>query len=140
MSIHPEFAERILSGEKRVEFRRRPLGRFVTHIVIYATAPVCAVIGVAEIQRVERGTPTALWDAFSRIGGIERGKFFGYFNGALEGFAYVLERAQSCASPLRLGKVGLPMRAPQAFQYLETRTLDAVLRKASPAGVMAVTG
>ncbi len=141
MSIHPQFAERILRGEKQVEFRRRPLGRLVTHIVIYATAPVCAVVGVAEIQRVERGSPTVLWHAFSSVGGIERAKFFGYFAGVLEGFAYVLERAQACESPLRLGKVGLPTRAPQAFQYIETRTLDAVLSKASPAaGTMAVAG
>jgi predicted transcriptional regulator len=133
MSIHPEFAARILSGDKRVEFRRRPAGREITHIVIYATAPVCAVVGVAEVQRIERGSPEVLWNSFRRVGGIDRSKFFGYFAGALEGFAYVLGRAQICAAPIRLGKAGLPVRAPQAFQYLENRTLDVVLKSAAPA-------
>jgi predicted transcriptional regulator len=134
MSIHPEFARRILSGEKQVEFRRRPLGRHVTHIVIYATAPVSAVIGVAEIQNVQRESPAQLWARFSDVGGIGRERFFAYFAGAREGFAYVLRQAQACESPLRLGKVGLPPKPPQAFQYLATRTLEAVLRLSMPAG------
>src|SRR5690606_33621434 len=92
MSIHPEFADGILRGTKQVEFRRRPLGRQATHIVIYATAPICAVVGVAEIQRVESATPDALWRAFSEVGGVDRQRFFGYFAGVAEGFAYVLDR------------------------------------------------
>jgi predicted transcriptional regulator len=138
MSIHPMFAERILRGEKLVEFRRRPVGGHVTHIVIYATAPVRAVVGVAEINGVRQASPAVLWKAFGRVGGIERAKFFEYFEGVVEGFAYVLGGARFCA-PLRLGSDGLPPRAPQAFQYLEARTLEAVLRRsyAADAGVAA---
>ena len=133
MSIHPEFAERILRGEKLVEFRRRPVGSHVTHIVIYATAPVRAVVGVAEVTGVRHASPAVLWKAFGRVGGIQRAKFFEYFEGVVEGFAYVLGGPQVCESPLRLGRDGLPPRAPQAFQYLEARTLEAVLRKSCAA-------
>jgi predicted transcriptional regulator len=134
MSLHPEYAQRIMSGVKQVEFRRRPLGRQVTHIVIYATAPVRAVIGVAEIQRSERASPAQLWAQFSTVGGIGREQFFAYFAGAHEGFAYVLGQTQACESPLHLGKAGLPSKPPQAFQYLANRTLQAVLRLSMPAG------
>jgi len=132
VSLHPEFAARILRGEKRVEFRRRALGRDTTDLIIYATAPVRAVVGVAEIERVKQGSPTSLWNAFRGVAGIERGPFFDYFEGVTEGFAYVLGPVRACASPLRLGMAGLPMNPPQAFQYITTRTLDAVLRKALP--------
>lgn len=141
MSIHPAYADRILCGQKRVEFRRRPLGRHVTHIVIYSTAPVSAVVGVTEIERFEQAAPTALWRAFGAVGGIERRDFFEYFGGVHEGTAYVLGRPQVCGTPLPLGTEGLPERPPQAFQYLSTKTLDAVLSKAAPTvGVMRAAG
>jgi predicted transcriptional regulator len=129
MSIHPEFAERILNGEKQVEFRRRPLGRDATHIVIYATAPVRAVVGVAEIDGVEHASPRALWSTFGPVGGIARDKFFDYFAGVSAGYAYRLGAVMWCATPLPLGRSGLPTRAPQAFQYLLARTLDSVLKR-----------
>ncbi len=40
MSIHPQYANAIVEGTKRVEFRKRPLARNVTHVIVYATAPV----------------------------------------------------------------------------------------------------
>ncbi len=132
MSIHPRFAEGILRGEKLVEFRRRPLGRRATHIVIYATAPTRAVVGVAEIERAESGTPSALWEAFASVAGIARSEFFEYFSGTDEGFAYVLGRVRICSAPLMLGRSGLPTRPPQAFQYLDARTLDVVIHHCSP--------
>jgi predicted transcriptional regulator len=127
MSIHPEFAKRILNGEKQVEFRRRPLGRGTTHMVIYATTPVCAVVGVAEIERVERASPASLWSTFRHVGGIGRTEFFEYFSGVVEGCAYVFRHVLWCSTPLALGTGGLPSRAPQAFQYLGAQTLDGVL-------------
>lgn len=132
MSIHPQFAHRIISGDKLVEFRRRPLGRLTTHIVVYATAPVQAVIGVAEVERVVHASPAALWRAFSSVGCIERAAFFAYFTGVTSGFAYVLGKVRGC-DPLPLGREGLPSKAPQAFQYLDVATLDAVLDRTSPA-------
>lgn len=132
MSIHPRFAESILRGEKLVEFRRRPLARPTTHIVIYATDPTRAVVGVAEVGRVESGTPSMLWKTFASVAGIARYDFFAYFRGTDEGFAYVLSRVRACPAPLILGRGGLPTRAPQAFQYLDTRTLDAVIHNCAP--------
>ena len=127
MSIRPEFANRLLSGEKRVEFRRRPAARNVTHILIYATSPICAVVGVAEIERLEHGTPEKLWRAFRLVGGIGRSDFFDYFANADRGCAYVVRRIWPCTSPVPLGRKGLPSMAPQAFQYVRPSILEAVL-------------
>jgi predicted transcriptional regulator len=130
MSIHPEYASRILAGEKRVEFRRRPPARSITHIVIYATSPVRAVVGVAEVERLERGSPDRLWKDFGDKGGIQRAAFFRYFSGRDEGFAYVVCRTWSCTQPVPLGRQGLPSTAPQAFRYVNSHALKAVLDRA----------
>jgi len=131
VSIHPEFADRILSGEKKVEFRRRALGLGVTYIIIYATRPVGAVVGVAEIGIVECGSPATLWAQFGHVGGIGRSDFFRYFEGATTGFAYALQRVSACSPSIALGSAGLPNRPPQAFQYVEERTLNLVLRRST---------
>ncbi len=135
MSIHPEFATRILAGEKLVEFRRRAAARPVTHILIYATSPICAVVGVAEVERVERGSPASLWRAFGNVGGIDRASFFDYFSGVREGFAYVVRRTWLCPSPINLGREGLPRTAPQAFQYVDDKTLRTVLACSESTGI-----
>jgi predicted transcriptional regulator len=127
MSIHPEFADRILRGEKRVEFRRRAAAKQVTHIVIYATSPVCAVVGVAEIERIEHAAPGVLWKSFGESGGIGRSDFFSYFAGTDRGSAYVVKRAFPCAKPVALGERGLPETPPQTFQYVDEQILEAVL-------------
>lgn len=127
MSIRPEFAARLLAGEKRVEFRRRPAAREVTHILIYATSPVRAVVGVAEVERLERASPGELWDEFAEVAGIGRSDFFAYFAGTRTGCAYVVKHVWPCSPPRRLGRHGLPRTAPQAFQYVDGKTLSAVL-------------
>jgi predicted transcriptional regulator len=129
MSIHPQFAERLLAGSKRVEFRRRAASRPLTHILIYATLPVGGVVGVAEVERLERGSPVHLWAVFASVAGIDRASFFSYFDGVEEGFAYVVRRVWACSAPIPLGRDGLPKLPPQAFQYVGARTLDAVLSK-----------
>lgn len=123
MSIKPHFAFRLLSGEKRVEFRRRCAAKEITHIVVYATRPVGAVVGVLEIENLAQGTPRALWRAFSDVGGIERADFFEYFSGTTTGVAYVVGKAWSCVEAHELGKSGLPKVPPQAVQYLDYDTV-----------------
>ena len=123
MSIKPQFAFRLLSGEKRVEFRRRSTAKKITHIVIYATRPVGAVVGILEVQDLAQGTPRALWQAFADVGGIEQADFFDYFSGSTSGVAYIVGKAWSCAEAHELGKFGLPKVPPQAFRYLDSDTV-----------------
>lgn len=120
MSIKPQFAFRLLSGEKRVEFRRRSTAKTITHIVVYATQPVGAVVGVLEVEDLAQGTPRALWRTFSNVGGIKRADFFAYFSGSTTGVAYVVGKAWSCVEARELGKLGLPKVPPQAVQYLNS--------------------
>lgn len=130
MAIRPEFASRLLSGEKRVEFRRRSSTKVLTHIAIYSTSPVQAVVGVIEIARIEQGSPAQLWKNFSDVGGIAKGDFFAYFEGAKEGIAYVVRRVWECSPPRQLGRGGLPRTPPQAFQYLDVATLENLMQRA----------
>lgn len=126
MSIHPEFAEALFDGRKAVEFRRIAPRSRISHIVVYATRPVGAVIGVLEVERVERQSPERLWRLFGRVGGIERTRFFEYFAGAAEGAALVVRKAHRLKKPVTLSQKGLPRRPPQSFSYLSDETFGAL--------------
>lgn len=134
ISVHPGYAEKILSGEKRLEFRRRWAARQVSRLVIYVTSPVQQIVAIAHVEEVHRGCKSHLWElAKNKGGGISRRMLFEYMEGRQEGVA--LELAQLAKfddggmNPSLI--FGKNFRPPQSFRYLnssEVRKLDARLR------------
>ncbi len=82
ISIHPNYVERILSGEKCLEFRRSWAANPIDILVIYATAPVQQIVAVTQVGNVFRGSKNRLWElARDKGGGISRRKLFDYMQG-----------------------------------------------------------
>lgn len=90
LSIHPEYVGKILSGEKRYEYRRKT-PRDVSHIMIYATAPVKKYMAVAEVAGTLLGPPEEIWEKTHARGGVSKEKFMAYFEGR-QAMAYRLGR------------------------------------------------
>lgn len=80
MSVKPEFAERIFSGDKRIEIRRAAMAtKWVgQRVAIYATRPICALVGEATIQSVERGVPAQFWEKYQSELGCNKEQFDQY--------------------------------------------------------------
>lgn len=82
LSIKSEFVKRILSGEKKYEYRRRVFARDdVEAIVIYETLPVGRVVAEVEVEKVIKDTPSALWEETHKESGITEQFFFLIFLG-----------------------------------------------------------
>jgi predicted transcriptional regulator len=79
MSVHPHYAEAIMDGRKKVEFRKRPLASDVTVVWVYATAPVQRIVGYFEVGATCIATPTELWREFADVGCIDRADFDRYY-------------------------------------------------------------
>jgi predicted transcriptional regulator len=76
LSIHPEFAEQILNGSKRFEYRKSIFKNGdVKTIVIYATQPVGKVIGEFNIGGIIKKSPDDLWEMTETFSGISKGFF-----------------------------------------------------------------
>lgn len=120
ISIHPEYAEKILSGEKRLEFRRIWAAQPVDVLAIYATSPVQRIVGLAWIERVHHGSKTKLWELGKlHGGGISRRKLFAYLDGRKEAFALAIgqyQRLTEALDPRRLFDANF--KPPQSFRYL----------------------
>lgn len=126
-SIHPRFADAILDGTKFVEFRRTPLADDVTHVVIYATAPVQRVVGTFEVAGVESARPKTAWKTWGHVGGIDRQSFDDYYNGAQRAYVIKVRSPQRLATPLPLAALDPALRPPQSFQYLPQTVLSTSL-------------
>lgn len=70
LSIKPDFANRLLRGEKAIEVRRRFNGRWRgVRVVLYSSSPERALVGEATIGNVEAAPPHEIWELHrERIG------------------------------------------------------------------------
>jgi len=76
LSIKPEFAEKIFSGSKKYEFRRRIFkAPDVKTVVVYASTPIGKVIGEFEIDSVICTDIESLWKLNEAIPGSNK-RFF----------------------------------------------------------------
>lgn len=125
-SIKPQYAEAILKGSKEVEFRRTALAHDVSHIVIYATAPVKKVVGAFEVAGVDHALPAALWDSYGGVGGIERADYMDYFEGSKSAYAIRVRAPRAWREALMLEDLSPGLRAPQSYQYLRDEALARV--------------
>lgn len=119
MSIKPEYAEKILAGEKRFEFRKAvPKAEGVKTVVIYATKPVGKVVGEFEVGGILSEKPRVVWSLTSGFAGITRQFFNEYFRGRDTAYAIKVKRATRYEEPISLDEVLSSGIAPQSFCYL----------------------
>ena len=101
LSIHPQYAELILSGAKRVELRRRMDTKIAgCQMLIYATLPVGAVIGRAVVDRVRLLPIQELWSEFGSSSAVPHADFFSYYSGLTHGYAVELGGVSRYRSPV----------------------------------------
>jgi predicted transcriptional regulator len=119
LSIKPEYADRILSGEKRFEYRKSVFkDSTITTIVIYATKPVGMVVGEFVIDSVISGNPPKVWHLTSEFSGVSRDFYNDYFCGKNTAYAIKVAKAKRYKKPVELETLlpsGLP---PQSFCYI----------------------
>lgn len=129
-SIRPEYAEKIVSGIKTVELRRRfpsqtPVG---TVALIYTTTPTQALTGIAEIESVISRAPSEIWDIYSRDACINKKDFESYFAGATSATAIKLRHARRLRRPLALEELRAKFgfEPPQSFLYAAPELREAL--------------
>ncbi|WAW11114.1 ASCH domain-containing protein [Oxalobacter vibrioformis] len=119
LSIKPEYAEKILDGQKLFEFRKAiPKATGVKTAVIYATMPVGKVIGEFDIDEFMSDTPNDLWSATSEFSGITKKFFNEYFRGRKTAYAIKIGVARRYKKPLDIKTILGREMPPQSFCYL----------------------
>lgn len=118
LSIKPEFANKIFSGEKRFEFRRTIFkNENVKHVVVYASSPMQKVIGEFEIEEILNEDLHSLWKKTKNFAGIEEDDFYQYFVDKEKGFAIKIKKVKKYKQPLCIKK-DFKILPPQSFAYI----------------------
>lgn len=118
ISIHPEHVERILSGEKVLEFRRVWAKKPVDGIVIYCTSPVKRIVAVAKIKETHFVSVKELRRLNKTIGGgVNNSVLDSYFSGLTHGYALQLDSVRTPKVPIELHSFAFGLRPPQSFMY-----------------------
>ena len=118
VSINPEYVDKILSGEKKFEYRTRVAKQQVDTLIIYATKPIMKVVAEVEILEVITTSPEELWNQTKHQSGITKAFFDKYFKDKQVAYAYRLGEVKVCERPKYLLDFGLRM-APQSFAYVK---------------------
>jgi predicted transcriptional regulator len=126
--------EKILSGEKRLEFRRSWAVESVDVLLIYSTSPTQRIVASANIVSVTKGTPTSLWElAKEKGGGVTRQLIYDYFEGKKTGYAIEMDEIVKFKNPIDPKKILTNFFAPQSFRYLKLSDYQIILEKSKKA-------
>ncbi len=122
LSIHPEHADKIFAGTKCVELRKlRPRVTKDDWVLVYASSPTKALLGVCQVAQVIEGSPRKLWTQVRGQAGITKGRFDDYFDGIPNGFGIWLGDVKRLNVPLELQSLRQQwanFQPPQSYKYV----------------------
>jgi predicted transcriptional regulator len=126
LSIKPKYAERILGGEKSIEVRKKFSKKWLgKKVVLYASRPICAVVGEATIASIVEGRPSEIWAHCAPGLGCSRLEYEEYTASCLRVSAIELcnvQRFQSAIPRAQMSDlVGRDLVPPQSYLELNCR-------------------
>lgn len=127
LSIKPEFADKILSGDKKFEFRQSAFAKIPADcVVIYATKPIGKLVGEFDVERVYVDAPDKIWHQTKKFAGIAKERYDDYFNGRSTAVAIAVGEVRKYCEPRDLNTIGDKVVPPQSFRYLPDSTDNEV--------------
>ena len=120
MSIRPQFCHLILDGKKFYEYRKKIfVNSDVDKVYIYATKPICMIVGCFTVDSIITDTPSKVWSMTHEHGGITKKQFTDYFKGHSVAHAIKIKNLKRFDTPIDPKQVIKDFTAPQNFIYLE---------------------
>jgi len=123
LSVRPEYAEKIFSGEKQYEYRRRVFREPVDIVVIYSTQPEGRIVGHFNIARILHSEVDELWRQTGHSSGLSYARYCQYFHGQRDGYALAIRDPREYDDPVNPRELLGNFHPPQSFQYLRNRSL-----------------
>lgn len=128
LSLRPRYAEAILAGRKTVELRRRRIAATPgTRVVLYATRPTGAVVGLARLRESITCLPDEAWENHAPHLGVARSEFDAYLDGTGSVCLLVLDEVAR-VDPMSLDtlRAVAPFCPPQSYRYISARDPAAI--------------
>lgn len=128
LPIRPRFARSIMTGEKKVEFRKVRFRNEVSHVVVYASSPIQKILGYFEVSYMDQGSPKELWTRYNVEGKIFQDEFEAYYASSTRAIAIGIGNIYPLRNPVPLRRLGQSLTAPQGFMYLADEAFEIIRR------------
>ena len=120
LSIRPTFCKMIFSGQKVYEYRKRIFTcSDVDKVYVYATKPICKIVGFFTIDEAIEDTKTNIWAQTHIGGGISKEYFDAYFKNCDMAHAIKICQVVKLDNPIDPKSVIKDFHAPQNFMYVD---------------------
>jgi len=130
-SIKPVYSEKIMTGEKKYELRKRLPNGNMDFIVIYTTTPICKIVGYAKVKEVHVKTVNDMWEIVSSSAGICKKDYMAYFHGKDNAYAIELENIRRFKKPFNIKEINKNFSAPQSFCYVKEEDFIRLKKRCS---------
>ena len=131
--IKPVYSERILTGEKTYELRKRLPKLNVKYVLIYSTTPVARVVGYAKVKAFHKAPINELWTLVNEQAGICFQDYQEYFANNKDACAIELYEVRKFARPFIVSDIRDGFSVPQSYCYVDTKTFNRLKRRKSEA-------
>jgi type I restriction enzyme S subunit len=118
LSIKPKYAEKILTGEKKVEFRKQIPKQKFSWVYIYASSPNKKIVGRFKVKNEIKGSPEEVWEKCGSSGGIEQENYFLYCNGNKIIYGLEVAEIKRIDPPIDPYLKNSNFKPPQNFAYI----------------------
>ena len=130
IAVKPEYAYKLVSGEKDIELRKtKPHVQAGDYAIIYASAPAKVVLGYGKIKRIILCSPQEMWDNFSSRLGIKEQDYLMYYKNSNKSVGIEFEMIKPVApiGLLELKNVDPNFHPPQIYRYVTNDDIICVL-------------
>ncbi|KGN77451.1 hypothetical protein HW49_10570 [Porphyromonadaceae bacterium COT-184 OH4590] len=123
ISIHPCHVEKIWSGEKIFEYRKR-VPNYIRYMLIYSTSPVKKITTLVEVDSILSGSIETIWEKTNTGAGISENFYRQYFNGYKHANAIKIKRVCKFDKFLPINILEGINNASQSYIYLKESLND----------------
>ena len=100
LPINPKYVEKILSGDKKYEYRKnKPKKNNINKIIIYSTSPIMKVVAEVEIEEILEDTKENIWNKTNKYSGITKEFYDKYYQNKKKAIAYKLGNVKKYDNP-----------------------------------------
>ena len=130
IAVKPEYAKKLISGEKDIELRKtKPHVQAGDYAIIYASAPAKAVWGFGKIKRIILCSPQEMWANYSTRLGIKEQDYLMYYKKSNKsvGIEFEMIKPINPISLAELRRVDPNFHPPQIYRYVTNEEIRKAL-------------
>lgn len=124
LSIKPEYVKKIMSGEKKYEYRKRIFKQNIDSIIVYACKPCGLIVGEIIIDKILCNTAQDLWNTTKQNSEVSKEFFFNYFKDNKKCYAIKIQKFIRYNNPVNPYQYINNFKPPQSYKYIDTKIFN----------------